>query len=173
MVLSVHGYGRDGMFTTLLLGGADRPLASHLAGHLRTALPGYTVADDLDIDPEAAGAACTPQPGRPIAGWRRADRAAACIRDLGGVGEIAVEDESGGIGGAELDKLVAPYVTHGLHAWLRSFWWGSARGVVVENLAARRVSLAGLLKVVGGRNNAVPGVHSSAKDSPCLSPCAR
>ena len=51
VVLSVHGYGRDGMFTTLLLGGADRPLASHLAGHLRTALPGYTVADDLDSIP--------------------------------------------------------------------------------------------------------------------------
>jgi hypothetical protein len=37
--------------------------------------------------------------------------------DLGGVAEITVEDDSAGIGGAELDKLVAPYITHGLHAW--------------------------------------------------------
>ena len=36
VVLSVHGYGRDGMFTTLLLGGGDRSLAAHTAGHLRT-----------------------------------------------------------------------------------------------------------------------------------------
>ena len=34
-MLSVHGYGRDGLFTTLLLGGGDRALAGHVAGHLR------------------------------------------------------------------------------------------------------------------------------------------
>jgi phage replication-related protein YjqB (UPF0714/DUF867 family) len=51
VVLSVHGYGRDGMFTPLLLGGGDRSLAAHTAGHLRTGLPGYTVVDDLGAIP--------------------------------------------------------------------------------------------------------------------------
>jgi phage replication-related protein YjqB (UPF0714/DUF867 family) len=52
VVLSVHGYGRDGMFTTLLLGGGDRDLAAHVAGHLRLALPGYTIEDDLEAIPQ-------------------------------------------------------------------------------------------------------------------------
>ncbi len=52
VVLSVHGYGRDGMFTTLLLGGANRTVAGHAAGHLRAALPGYEVEDDLDAIPK-------------------------------------------------------------------------------------------------------------------------
>ena len=53
VVLSVHGYGRDGLFTTLLLGGGDRSLAGHVAGHLRAALPNYTVAADLADIPKA------------------------------------------------------------------------------------------------------------------------
>jgi phage replication-related protein YjqB (UPF0714/DUF867 family) len=53
VVLSVHGYGRDGMFTTLLLGGGDRRLAGHVAGHLRSVLPGYEVLDDLEAIPQA------------------------------------------------------------------------------------------------------------------------
>jgi phage replication-related protein YjqB (UPF0714/DUF867 family) len=52
VVLSVHGYGRDGMFTTLLLGGGDRDLAGHVASHLREALLGYTVEDDLVAIPQ-------------------------------------------------------------------------------------------------------------------------
>jgi phage replication-related protein YjqB (UPF0714/DUF867 family) len=52
VVLSVHGFGRDGLFTTLLLGGADRTLATQVAGHLRTALAGYTIEDDLDAIPQ-------------------------------------------------------------------------------------------------------------------------
>lgn len=51
VVVTVHGYGRRGMFTSLLLGGANRRLARHLAGHLRPALPGYVVVDDLDAIP--------------------------------------------------------------------------------------------------------------------------
>jgi phage replication-related protein YjqB (UPF0714/DUF867 family) len=53
VVLSVHGYGRDGLFTTLLLGGGDRALAAQVAGHLQAALPGYTVEDDLATIPKA------------------------------------------------------------------------------------------------------------------------
>lgn len=52
VVLSIHGYGRDGFFTTLLLGGGDRPLAASVASHLRAALPGYTIQDDVDAIPQ-------------------------------------------------------------------------------------------------------------------------
>ena len=51
VVIAVHGYGREGMWTDLLLGGRNRLLAAHLAGHLRTALPGYAIVDDSDAIP--------------------------------------------------------------------------------------------------------------------------
>jgi phage replication-related protein YjqB (UPF0714/DUF867 family) len=51
VAVAVHGYGRDGMWTTLLLGGQHRPLATHVAGHLRLGLPEYTVVDDLEAVP--------------------------------------------------------------------------------------------------------------------------
>ena len=51
IVITVHGYGRKGMFTTMLLGGTNRRLASHLAPHLRSALPAYHVEDDLERVP--------------------------------------------------------------------------------------------------------------------------
>jgi phage replication-related protein YjqB (UPF0714/DUF867 family) len=51
VVVSVHGFGREGLFTTLLLGGGNRAAAGHLAGHLRRALPGYRVEDDLEAIP--------------------------------------------------------------------------------------------------------------------------
>jgi phage replication-related protein YjqB (UPF0714/DUF867 family) len=51
VVVAVHGYGRQDMWTTLLLGGQNRALAAHLAGHLRVGLPDYTVVDDLDDVP--------------------------------------------------------------------------------------------------------------------------
>jgi phage replication-related protein YjqB (UPF0714/DUF867 family) len=56
VAVALHGYGREGMWTTLLLGGSHRELATHLAGHLRRALPGYEVVDDLPaIPPELRG----------------------------------------------------------------------------------------------------------------------
>jgi phage replication-related protein YjqB (UPF0714/DUF867 family) len=51
VALAVHGYGRDGMWTTLLLGGRNRDLASHVGAHLRTAMPGYEVVDQLEAVP--------------------------------------------------------------------------------------------------------------------------
>ena len=51
VAVAVHGYGRDGMWTTLLLGGTNRPLAAHLAAHLRSSMPGYEVVDALDAIP--------------------------------------------------------------------------------------------------------------------------
>lgn len=50
-VVAVHGYGRHGQWTTLLLGGKARPLASHVAAHLRNAIPDYRIVDDLDAIP--------------------------------------------------------------------------------------------------------------------------
>jgi phage replication-related protein YjqB (UPF0714/DUF867 family) len=51
VVVTVHGYGRDGFWTTLLLGGANRPLAATLAGHLARRLPAYDITTDLDAIP--------------------------------------------------------------------------------------------------------------------------
>ncbi len=51
VVVAVHGYGRVGMWTTLLLGGGNRALARHVGTHLRSGMPGYTVVDDLDAMP--------------------------------------------------------------------------------------------------------------------------
>jgi len=51
VVVTVHGFGRRGFFTSLLLGGQNRELASHVAGHLRRELPAYDIVDDLDHIP--------------------------------------------------------------------------------------------------------------------------
>ena len=51
VVVAVHGFGRQGLWTTLLLGGSHRPLATHLAQHLRASLDGYAVVDDLEEIP--------------------------------------------------------------------------------------------------------------------------
>ena len=51
-VIAVHGYGRETQFWNVLLGGRNRQLAGHLAGHLRAALPAaYGVVDDLEKIP--------------------------------------------------------------------------------------------------------------------------
>ena len=52
VVITVHGYGRRGLFTTMLLGGGNRDLASHVAPHLRRALPAYLVEDDIEQIPK-------------------------------------------------------------------------------------------------------------------------
>ena len=51
VVVTVHGYGRWGRFTSLLLGGSNRELAASLAAALRPALPDYDVVLDLDAIP--------------------------------------------------------------------------------------------------------------------------
>ena len=51
-VIAVHGYGRETQFWNVLLGGRNRRLASHLAAHLRAALPpAFGVVDDLEAIP--------------------------------------------------------------------------------------------------------------------------
>jgi phage replication-related protein YjqB (UPF0714/DUF867 family) len=51
-VITIHGFGRHHMWTTLLLGGQNRELAEHVAGHLRPLLPDYTMETDLDHMPK-------------------------------------------------------------------------------------------------------------------------
>ncbi len=51
VVVAIHGYGRDNCWTTLLLGGTNRPLATALANALRKTLPDYTHVDELDDIP--------------------------------------------------------------------------------------------------------------------------
>ena len=51
VVVTVLGSGRHGMWTTLLLGGQNRELAHHVAGHLTPSLPEYTILTDLDEIP--------------------------------------------------------------------------------------------------------------------------
>ena len=51
IVVTVHGFGRQGLFTSLLLGGRNRELAHHVGGHLRQALPAYDIVTDLENIP--------------------------------------------------------------------------------------------------------------------------
>jgi phage replication-related protein YjqB (UPF0714/DUF867 family) len=52
IVITIHGFGRHGMFTSLLFGGQNRALAEHVAGHVRSALPAYQVITDLEAIPK-------------------------------------------------------------------------------------------------------------------------
>ena len=77
VVVTVHGYGREGFWATLLLGGGNRALAEHVGGHLRTRLPAYDIATDLDrIPSELRGLHPQNPVNLPDAG-RRPARAAA------------------------------------------------------------------------------------------------
>jgi phage replication-related protein YjqB (UPF0714/DUF867 family) len=53
VAVALHGYGREGMWTSLLLGGSNRSLAVHLADRLAAALPDYAhvhAIDDIPVD---------------------------------------------------------------------------------------------------------------------------
>jgi phage replication-related protein YjqB (UPF0714/DUF867 family) len=53
VAVAIHGYGREGWWTRLLLGGRNRALAVHLGACLRFTLEpyGYEVIDDIDEIP--------------------------------------------------------------------------------------------------------------------------
>lgn len=51
VAVALHGYGRPDRPTDLLLGGTNRHLATHIAGHLRARLPEFAIVDDLDEIP--------------------------------------------------------------------------------------------------------------------------
>lgn len=52
VVVTVHGFGRAGYFTSLLLGGRNRDLAGHLGDTLRAHLPAYRIIDDIEQIPK-------------------------------------------------------------------------------------------------------------------------
>jgi len=55
-VVTIHGYGRKHLRRSLLLGGRNRTMARHFAGHLRDGLDEYEIIDDLaDIPVKLAG----------------------------------------------------------------------------------------------------------------------
>jgi phage replication-related protein YjqB (UPF0714/DUF867 family) len=51
VVVTIHGYGRLGLFCSLLLGGGNRRLAEHVGAALRQRLPAYDIRTDLDEIP--------------------------------------------------------------------------------------------------------------------------
>jgi phage replication-related protein YjqB (UPF0714/DUF867 family) len=51
IVITIHGYGRPGFYTTILVGGQNRPLAHHVGASLRKYLPAYEIATDLERIP--------------------------------------------------------------------------------------------------------------------------
>ncbi len=51
VVVTIHGYGRSGRFTDLLLGGRNRELAATIAERLRAVLDDYRAVTDLDEIP--------------------------------------------------------------------------------------------------------------------------
>lgn len=52
VAVAVHGYGRHGLWSTLLVGGANRALAAHVGGLLDAALDEHVVCSDLDVIPD-------------------------------------------------------------------------------------------------------------------------
>ncbi|MEM7094928.1 MAG: poly-gamma-glutamate hydrolase family protein [Actinomycetota bacterium] len=52
-VVTIHGYGRKRLWHALLLGGRNRPLAQHVARHLRRRLPDYDIIDDVGSIPKS------------------------------------------------------------------------------------------------------------------------
>jgi phage replication-related protein YjqB (UPF0714/DUF867 family) len=56
VVVTIHGYGREHLFHSVLLGGRNRALARHIAAHSRFVLPRFTFHDQLEEIPrELAG----------------------------------------------------------------------------------------------------------------------
>jgi phage replication-related protein YjqB (UPF0714/DUF867 family) len=51
VAVALHGFGREGMWTSLLLGGTNRTLAAHVRARLAPGLPDYEVVDDLTAIP--------------------------------------------------------------------------------------------------------------------------
>jgi phage replication-related protein YjqB (UPF0714/DUF867 family) len=52
IVITVHGYGRRGLFGSLLLGGTNRPFAEHVGRALRRRLPAYDIRTEIDTIPQ-------------------------------------------------------------------------------------------------------------------------
>ena len=72
VVVTIHGFGREGYWATLLLGGQNRELADHVGGHLRARPAGLRDRHRPRAGAAAAAGPAPPQPGQP------APPAAAC-----------------------------------------------------------------------------------------------
>jgi phage replication-related protein YjqB (UPF0714/DUF867 family) len=69
VAIALHGYGRRPRPVDLLVGGGNRRLAALLGGHLRDALPGYRIVDDIELVPtEMRGLHPTNPVNRPLGG---------------------------------------------------------------------------------------------------------
>ena len=69
VAVALHGYGREGMWHQILLGGSNRELAAHLVAYLQPGLPHLDVVADLDAIPRAlAGLHPTNPVNRPASG---------------------------------------------------------------------------------------------------------
>lgn len=53
VAVAIHGYGREGLWRHILLGGSNRDLAAHVASWLQPALPHFDVVADIDSIPSA------------------------------------------------------------------------------------------------------------------------
>lgn len=51
IVVTVHGFGQQGLFTSLLLGGQNRPFAEHVGRALSETLPAYDIRTDIESIP--------------------------------------------------------------------------------------------------------------------------
>ncbi len=51
-VITIHGFGRQGYYSSLLLGGQHRNFAQHVGSHLRAHLPAYKIITDIDEIPK-------------------------------------------------------------------------------------------------------------------------
>jgi phage replication-related protein YjqB (UPF0714/DUF867 family) len=52
IVITLHGFGRRGMFGSMLLGGQNRVFAEHVGDSIRALLPAYDVLTDLEAIPK-------------------------------------------------------------------------------------------------------------------------
>lgn len=52
VAVAMHGFGRAGFFTSCLLGGSNRELATHIGAILKRDLGHYKILDDLDEIPK-------------------------------------------------------------------------------------------------------------------------
>lgn len=51
IVITLHGFGRRGMFSSMLLGGRNRVFAEHIGAAIRCELPAYEVITDIEAIP--------------------------------------------------------------------------------------------------------------------------
>ncbi len=52
VVAAIHGFGRRGWWTSVLVGGRNRHLAAHVSEHLRMHLPAFKILDDIEAIPK-------------------------------------------------------------------------------------------------------------------------